>query len=90
MSAFSGTASDGTAGVREIKSVGGITIAQSPETAKYDGMPRAAIASGFIDLVLSPQEIAKELTSIAQHPLKQRAAARILEILATQPSRRAR
>src|SRR5712692_641642 len=43
---LSGTASDGAIGVREIKAVGGITIAQVPETAKYDGMPRAAIATG--------------------------------------------
>jgi two-component system CheB/CheR fusion protein len=68
---LSGTASDGTAGAREIKAVGGITIAQNPETAKYDGMPRTAIASGFIDLVLSPAEIAAELVSIARHPLRQ-------------------
>ena len=68
---LSGTASDGTAGVREIKAVGGITIAQSPDTAKYDGMPRAAIASNFIDLVLTPPDIAAELVSIARHPLKQ-------------------
>jgi two-component system CheB/CheR fusion protein len=66
---LSGTASDGTIGVREIKAAGGITIAQDPRTAKYDGMPRAAIASGFIDLVLKPAEIAAELVSIARHPL---------------------
>ena len=69
---LSGTASDGAAGIREIKAVGGITIAQNPPTAKYDGMPRAAIASGCVDLVLSPAEIAAELVSIARHPLTQR------------------
>ena len=51
---LSGTASDGAAGIREIKALGGITIAQRPETAKHDGMPRAAIATGIVDLVLSP------------------------------------
>ena len=66
---LSGTASDGTAGVREIKAVGGITIAQNPETAKYDGMPRAAIASNLVDLVLAPADIAAELVSIARHPV---------------------
>src|SRR2546426_1094365 len=65
---LSGTASDGAIGVREIKAVGGITIAQVPETAKYDGMPRAAIATGMIDLVLSPAEIATELVKISRHP----------------------
>ena len=65
---LSGTASDGSIGLREIKAVGGITIAQEPETAKYDGMPRAAIATGVIDLVLSPQAIAAELVRINRHP----------------------
>ena len=50
---LSGTASDGALGVREIKAAGGITIAQEPDTAKYDGMPRAAIATGMVDLVLA-------------------------------------
>ena len=65
---LSGTASDGSIGVREIKGAGGITLAQKPETAKYDGMPRAAIATGMIDMVLSPPEIAVKLTQVAAHP----------------------
>jgi two-component system CheB/CheR fusion protein len=65
---LSGTASDGTSGIREIKAAGGITIAQQPQTAKYDGMPRSAIATGLIDLVLSPQEIAEQLAHIETHP----------------------
>jgi two-component system CheB/CheR fusion protein len=65
---LSGTASDGALGLREIKSVGGITIAQDPKTAKHDGMPRAAIATGVVDLVLSPAEIAAELAQISNHP----------------------
>src|SRR5206468_1586606 len=67
---LSGTASDGTVGIREVKAVGGITIAQRPETAKYYGMPRAAIATGLVDLVLSPAEIARELVRIGSHPLR--------------------
>src|SRR5262249_4249307 len=65
---LSGTASDGAAGIREIKAAGGITIAQKPRTAKYDGMPRAAVATGMVDLVLSPQEIAEQLAHIQMHP----------------------
>ncbi len=65
---LSGTASDGSAGVREIKSMGGITVAQDPSTAKYDGMPRSAIATQMIDLVLSPRDIATKLVQIAKHP----------------------
>jgi len=64
---LSGTASDGTLGLKAIKTEGGITFAQN-ETAKYQGMPKAAIASGCVDFVLSPQEIAKELSRISHHP----------------------
>src|SRR5258706_2010467 len=66
---LSGTATDGAVGMREIKAVGGITIAQDPASAKYDGMPRAAIATGAVDLVLPPREIALELHRISNHPL---------------------
>jgi two-component system CheB/CheR fusion protein len=65
---LSGTASDGAAGIRDVKAAGGITIAQRPDTARYDGMPRAAIATGMIDLVLPPAEIAAALVQIARHP----------------------
>jgi len=44
---LSGTASDGALGIREIKAAGGMTLAQDPESAKYDGMPRAAIATAW-------------------------------------------
>ena len=54
---LSGTASDGALGVRDIKAAGGVTIAQIPTSAKYDGMPRAAIATGMVDLVLTPDLI---------------------------------
>lgn len=65
---LSGTASDGTAGLQAIKVEGGITFAQQPESAKYDGMPRSAIAAGCVDLVLPPAGIANELARIANHP----------------------
>ena len=61
---LSGTASDGTLGLKTIKAEGGITFAQN-QTAKFDGMPRSAIAAGVVDFVLSPRRIAEELTSIA-------------------------
>ena len=65
---LSGTASDGTKGLQAIKAEGGITIAQDPKSAQYDGMPKSAIASGFVDLILKPKDIAFELARIAQHP----------------------
>jgi two-component system CheB/CheR fusion protein len=64
---LSGTASDGSRGIREVKAAGGITIAQSPESAKYDGMPRAAVATGMVDLVLPPAEIAPKLAELARY-----------------------
>jgi two-component system CheB/CheR fusion protein len=65
---LSGTASDGTAGVEAIRAAGGVTFAQDPGTAKFDGMPRSAIESGSIDFVLSPKEIAAELAWMSNHP----------------------
>ncbi len=65
---LSGTASDGTAGLRAIKAEGGITFAQEPGSAKYDGMPRSAIAAGCVDFVLPPERIATELARIVRHP----------------------
>jgi two-component system CheB/CheR fusion protein len=65
---LSGTGSDGTAGLRAIKAAGGLTFAQSEESAKFDAMPRSAIRSGFVDLVLPPDAIAREIRRIADHP----------------------
>ena len=64
---LSGTASDGTLGLEAIKAAGGFTFAQD-DSAKYDSMPRSAVAAGCVDLVLSPEGIAKELGRIAKHP----------------------
>ena len=57
---LSGTGSDGTLGIRAIKEGGGFTIAQD-DTAKHASMPRSAIKSGFVDMVLPPEQIAMEL-----------------------------
>ncbi len=62
---LSGTAADGTEGVRAIKEGGGITFAQD-SSAKFMGMPHNAIDSGFVDLVLAPEEIAKEITELSR------------------------
>jgi chemotaxis response regulator CheB len=61
----SGYDGDGAEALCGIKEVGGITIAQKPETAKQPDMPQSAIASGCIDFVLSPEDIAKEIIRIA-------------------------
>ncbi|MGH8624912.1 MAG: chemotaxis protein CheB, partial [Gammaproteobacteria bacterium] len=64
---LSGTATDGTLGLTAIKAEGGITFAQD-DSARYDSMPRSAVAAGCVDFVLSPENIAKELARIAKHP----------------------
>src|ERR1700680_1675696 len=61
----SGYDGDGAAALRGIKEVGGITIAQKLETAGQPDMPESAIASGYIDFVLSPEDIAQEIVRIA-------------------------
>lgn len=58
---LSGTASDGSEGVRAVKARGGATIAQDPLTAKYQGMPQSAIATGAVDMVLAAPLIAARL-----------------------------
>ena len=65
---LSGTASDGTEGLRAIKREGGITFAQDPKSAKFDGMPRSAIEAGVVDYVLPAPGIARELHRLSRHP----------------------
>src|ERR1700678_3160480 len=61
----SGYDGDGAAALCGIKKVGGITIAQKLDTAKQPDMPESAIASGCIDFILSPEDIAQEIMKIA-------------------------
>jgi two-component system, chemotaxis family, protein-glutamate methylesterase/glutaminase len=61
----SGYDGDGAAALCGIRGVGGVTIAQKPQTAKQPDMPESAIASGCIDFVLSPEDIAQEIIRIA-------------------------
>ncbi|HEX3135507.1 MAG TPA: chemotaxis protein CheB, partial [Planctomycetota bacterium] len=64
---LSGTGSDGTLGLAEIKAAGGITFAQDPASAESPEMPASAITSGGVDFVLTPSEIAQELVAISRH-----------------------
>ena len=65
----SGTASDGTLGIKAIKGEGGMVMAQDPETAKYDGMPRSAIGTGLVDFILPVERMPETLISYVKHPL---------------------
>ncbi|MDP3944754.1 MAG: CheR family methyltransferase, partial [Lutibacter sp.] len=68
---LSGSATDGTRGLSEIKEAGGITFAQD-DSAKFTSMPHSAIASGLVDFVLSPQKIATEINWMSKHDLVRR------------------
>lgn len=61
----SGYDGDGAAALRGIKEVGGITIAQKLDTAGQPDMPESAIESGWVDFILSPEDIARKITQIA-------------------------
>jgi two-component system CheB/CheR fusion protein len=63
---LSGNASDGTLGLKAIKTAGGFTFAQD-ETAKFQSMPKSAIAEGVVDMVLSPKKIAAEIGRISEN-----------------------
>lgn len=66
----SGYDGDGAAALRGIKEVGGITIAQKLDTASQPDMPETAIDTGWIDFVLSPEDIAKQIVHIVQGEAK--------------------
>ncbi|MDP3540883.1 MAG: chemotaxis protein CheB [Elusimicrobiota bacterium] len=66
---LSGTASDGSLGVKAIKAEGGVVFAQDEESAGFFGMPQSAADTGMVDFVLAPEGIAKELAHIARHPI---------------------
>ena len=66
---LSGTSTDGARGLEAIKGAGGITFAQEEKSAKYDYMPKSAIATGCVNFVLPPAEIARELMRINRLPL---------------------
>lgn len=65
---LSGTGTDGTFGLAAIKSAGGITFAQDPTSAKFDGMPRSALESGVADYCLTPEAIADEILLLDSNP----------------------
>ena len=64
---LSGTGSNGSLGLRFVKAEGGIVLVQEPESARFDGMPRSAIATGIADLVLLPEEMPRALVDMLRH-----------------------
>ena len=64
---LSGTGTDGTLGLRAIKAESGMTIAQEPQTAKYQGMPRSAITAGLVDVVQPADQMSESLLAYARN-----------------------
>jgi len=65
---LSGTGSDGTLGLREVKAAGGMVMVQEEEQAKYDSMPRSAIETGMVDFILPVEKMGEQLTQYTRHP----------------------
>jgi two-component system, chemotaxis family, CheB/CheR fusion protein len=69
---LSGTGSDGTIGLRAIHGTGGMTMVQDPSTAKYEGMPMNAVATGVVDYVLPVEKMPDQLISFVHHGYPER------------------
>jgi PAS domain S-box-containing protein len=65
---LSGNGSDGALGIAAIKAAGGVTFAEDPRAARFDGMPRAAIGLGDVDFVLPPAEIGRTIALMGKDP----------------------
>ncbi len=64
---LSGTGTNGTEGLRDIRAEGGMSLVQSPESAKFDGMPRSAISADMADHILAPEEMPDTLLAFLNH-----------------------
>ncbi|UYQ94595.1 PAS domain-containing protein [Chitinophaga horti] len=65
---LSGTGSDGTKGIAKIKELGGMTLVQEPNTARFDGMPNSAINSGNADVITTPAKMPDAILSLIHEP----------------------
>ncbi|MCF8067527.1 MAG: PAS domain-containing protein [Desulfobacterales bacterium] len=65
---LSGTATDGTLGLRAVKGEGGIAMVQDPDSARYDGMPRSAMATGIVDFILPVEKLPEQLIKFVKAP----------------------
>lgn len=64
---LSGTGSDGSRGIRDVREAGGLVLVQSSESAGFDGMPRAAVGTGVVDLICTPKAMPQQLLSYTKH-----------------------
>ncbi len=70
---LSGTGTDGSLGISAVHGAGGMSMAQDPTEAKYDGMPRSAIETGFVDYVIPVEKMPSQLIAYMKQSLPQRA-----------------
>jgi two-component system CheB/CheR fusion protein len=64
---LSGGGTDGSVGIKDVKEVGGLIMVQQPEDAEYDSMPRAALTTGLVDVILPARQLAEKLADYIQH-----------------------
>ena len=64
---LSGGGTDGSVGIKDVKEVGGLIMVQKPEDAEYDSMPRAALSTGLVDVILPASQLAEKLSDYIQH-----------------------
>ncbi|MDP3839751.1 MAG: chemotaxis protein CheB [Methylococcales bacterium] len=82
---LSGTGSDGSAGIMDVHESGGLVFAQSVDSSGFDGMPRSAIDTGYVDSILSPEEMPtalktqKSSSTIHRHLRKTRHLNRVFQ-----------
>jgi two-component system CheB/CheR fusion protein len=76
---LSGTGTDGTLGIRDIKGEGGMVISQDVTSAKYDGMPASAIATGLVDYILPPDKMPAQLLNYISHQFQRNTTASFLD-----------
>jgi two-component system CheB/CheR fusion protein len=70
---LSGTGTDGTRGIEAVQGAGGMVIVQEPSSAKFDGMPNSAIAAGYADFILSPEQMPEEIVAyVRESPSRQK------------------
>ncbi|UII24187.1 CheR family methyltransferase [Fulvivirga ligni] len=65
---LSGTGSDGTLGIESVKENGGMVMAQDPNSAAFDNMPKSAIATGLVDFILHPSRMPDAIIKYVKHP----------------------
>lgn len=68
---LSGAGSDGARGIQAVKEAGGITLAQDPSSAQFSSMPERAVATGSVDFVATPEQIAQRLAKIGRGAARQ-------------------